>query len=346
MSDKLDIRDSQSEDEDSEVEVEPSNDPLQPIQGQIIPDDHPEVIDADADLVRDLPDDTDVIELIHSKIRTMEDLELERFKSLKSLVLRQNLLDSISEIKNASDDLEEFDVYDNRIKHISSHVNDKVNLTTLDLSFNKIRNIKNIDKLVKLTNLYFVQNKIEEIKNLETLTKLTNLELGGNRISKIENLDTLVDLTQLWLGKNRIHKFENLNALTNLKILSIQSNRITKIEGLENLVNLEELYVSHNGIEKIEGLEKNIKLNTLDLTSNRIQRIGDLSHLKELTDLWISYNKIDSFEDVENGLKDLKDLDTVYFEGNPLQLNNPTAYRRKLIMFLPQINKIDATYVR
>lgn len=338
---------SHSEAEDTEPELENQDgQPTSGIQGQIIPDETPGQIDADVDLANEYPDDSEYIELVHLKIRSMEDLNLGRFKNLKSLVLRQNLLDSISEVKYLNREVEELDFYDNRIKHISSHLNELIGLVNLDLSFNKIKNIKNIENLKNLKNLYFVQNKISEIVNLENFTKLVNLELGGNRISKIENLDTLVSLEQIWLGKNKISKFENLNKLQNLKIISIQSNRLTKIEGLENLVNLEELYLSHNGISKIEGLEANLKLNTLDITSNRITKLENLSHLKELTDLWASSNKISSFEEVEKELKDLKDLDTVYFEGNPLQLQNPTAYRRKLIMFLPQVNKIDATYVR
>lgn len=78
----------------------------------------------------------------------------------------------------------------------------------LDLSFNKIKHIKNIDKLTQLENLYFVSNKISKIENLDTLVNVTNLELGANRIRVIENLDSLVNLTQLWLGKNKITKLQ------------------------------------------------------------------------------------------------------------------------------------------
>lgn len=340
------VSNSEAEDTEPEDIEQELQQPTSGIQGQIIPDDHPEQIDADTDLADEYPDDSEYIELVHLKIRSLEDLDLGRFKQLKSLVLRQNLLDSISEVKYLNKDIEELDFYDNRIKHISSHVNELTKLQNLDLSFNKIRNIKNIEDLVNLKNLYFVQNKISEIVNLEKFDKLVNLELGGNRISKIENLDTLVSLEQIWLGKNKISRLENLNKLHNLKILSIQSNRLTKLEGLEELVNLEELYLSHNAISKIEGLENNLKLNTLDITSNRITELEKLSHLKNLTDLWASSNLLTSFDQVEKELKDLKDLDTVYFEGNPLQLQNPTSYRRKLIMFLPQVQKIDATYVR
>lgn len=317
--------------------------------GTVIPDMHPEQIDADADLAAEYADDTDYLELIHLKISSLDDLNLSRFHKLEVLCLRQNLLVLMSSVGSLPEEtMEEIDFYDNRINHISSQLNKFKKLKGLDLSFNLIKNIKNIDKLVNLEQLYFVQNKIKEIKNLESLQKLKNLELGGNRIEKIsDTLCQLPSIEQLWLGKNKIARFENLDNLVNLRVLSIQSNRLTKLEGLDKLVNLEELYVSHNGIEKIEGLENNHKLKVLDVTLNRLIKLEGLAHLKLLTDFWCSYNKISSYEEVNQELGKLPELDTVYFEGNPLQLTNPTAYRRKLRLNLgPSLTKIDATYVK
>ncbi|KAK8443122.1 protein phosphatase regulatory subunit Sds22 [Candidozyma auris] len=317
--------------------------------GTVLPDPHPQSIENDADLAAEYPSDSEYLDLIHLKITSLEDLNLSRFKKLESLCLRQNLITSIGAVADLPvETMEELDFYDNRINHISSKVNQLVNLKNLDFSFNNIKNIKNIDKLVNLENLYFVQNKIREIKGIETLQKLRNLELGGNKIEEInEVLLKLPSIEQLWLGKNRIAKFQNLDNLVNLRVLSIQSNRITKLEGLDKLVNLEELYVSHNGIEKIENLDKNTNLTVLDVTSNRIEKLENLSHLKKLTDFWCSYNKISSFEEVHKELGGLPELDTVYFEGNPLHTSNPTAYRRKLRLNLgSSITKIDATYVK
>lgn len=341
---------SHTEDElvDGEDEDEEDNGAVE-YPGTVIPDLNPDQIEADIDLTKDYDDDVEYIDLIHLKIGSLEDLNLSRFQKLESLCLRQNLITSMSAVGDLPvDTMEEIDFYDNRINHISSQINKFVKLKNLDLSFNKIKNIKNIENLVELENLYFVQNKIKEIKNLETLTKLKNLELGGNKIEEIsDTMNSLVSIEQLWLGKNRIPRFQNLGNLVNLRVLSIQSNRITKIEGLENLVNLEELYLSHNGISKIENLENNTKLSVLDITSNRISKLENLSHLTSLTDFWCSYNQISSFEEIHDQLGKLPELDTVYFEGNPVQTSNPTAYRRKLRLNLgPSLAKIDATYVR
>ena len=52
----------------------------------------------------------------------------------------------------------------------------------LDLSFNNLLCIENLDSLVKLEKLFLIQNKISAIGNLSTLTSLTMLELGSNRV--------------------------------------------------------------------------------------------------------------------------------------------------------------------
>ena len=61
----------------------------------------------------------------------------------------------------------------------------------LDLSFNNLLRIENLESLVKLEKLFFIQNKISAIGNLSTLTCLTMLELGSNRI-RVSWADALI----------------------------------------------------------------------------------------------------------------------------------------------------------
>ncbi|XP_068023549.1 protein phosphatase 1 regulatory subunit 7-like [Melanerpes formicivorus] len=122
-----------------------------------------------------------------------------------------------------------------------------------------------------------------------------------------------------------------------------RNNRLTKIEGLQSLVNLRELYLSHNGIEVIEGLENNNKLTMLDIASNRIKRIENISHLTELQEFWMNDNLVESWSDLDE-LKGAKNLETVYLERNPLQKD--PQHRRKIMLALPTVRQIDATFVR
>ena len=46
---------------------------------------------------------------------------------------------------------------------------------------------------------------------------------------------------------------------------------------------------------------------------------------------------------MEAELGGIEGLETVYFEGNPLQLSGPALYRNKVRLALPQIKQIDAS---
>merc|ERR1711939_698971 len=297
-----------------------------------------EQIEADEDLLDDYPLDSEDIDLIHCRISSIPALKLERFTKVKRICLRQNAITSISLPEHLGETLEELDLYDNLISHIKGMEALK-NLTSLDLS---------VKHLHKLTHLFFVQNRISKIENLEGLENLTMIELGANRIREIENLEPLKQLQELWLGKNKITEIKNLSPLTNLRLLDIKSNRLTSISGLENLTNLEELYVSHNGITEItpSALANNTKLRVLDISSNQISHLENIGHLKGLEELWASSNKLADFREVERELADKENLETVYFEMNPLQLTGPAVYRNKVRLALPQVKQIDASFVK
>jgi Leucine-rich repeat (LRR) protein len=111
--------------------------------------------------------------------------------------------------------LVKLDLYDNLIHRIQN-LETLDNLTSLDLSYNKIKHIKGVKHLKKLRELYFAQNSISRIEELDGLVNLISLELGANRIrvtsfleaklivKEITGLETLTSLQELFLGKNKI----------------------------------------------------------------------------------------------------------------------------------------------
>ncbi|KAI5304854.1 hypothetical protein KEM56_005812 [Ascosphaera pollenicola] len=304
-----------------------------------------EEIEADEDLLADEDSDVEDIDLVHSRVASIPALQLGRFRNLERLGLRQNEIQQIVFPDDIAERLKELDLYDNRIGHLRG-LDKMTNLTSLDLSFNNIKHIKNVSHLHKLKEIYFVQNLIRRIEGLEGLKELRNLELAANKIREIENLDELQALEELWLGRNKITEIKNISPLKNLKILSMPSNRLTKISGLEGLTNLEELYISHNAITKISGLDTNINLRVLDITANKIEHLENVGHLEHIEEFWASDNQFASFEEIDRELRDKKELKTVYFEGNPLQTRQSVLYRNKVRLAVPQIRQIDAAYVR
>lgn len=149
------------------------------------------------------------------------------------------------------------------------------------------------------------------------------------------------------MGKNKIASIPDLSFLGNLRILSIQSNRLTSLGELASLSgSLEELYVSHNGLETLDGIQTLSRLRVLDITANRISKLEHLNDKTELEEFWASDNELADFGQIERQLGRLAKLETVYFEGNPLQRTAGANYQRKVRLALPQVRQIDATYTR
>ncbi|WQF87345.1 Putative U2A'/phosphoprotein 32 family A [Colletotrichum destructivum] len=320
-----------------EVLSDPESDDENVIPGEELP--------ADEDLLDGEDPETDELIVSHARVSSITALRLERFQKVVRLCLRQNSIQSIDGLSPLASTLEDLDFYDNLISHIRG-LDDLVNLTSLDLSFNKIKHIKRVNHLTKLKEIFLVANKISTIENLEGLDKLTSLELGSNRIRVLQNLDSLKNLEELWVAKNKITELTGLGGLSNLRILSIQSNRIRDLAPLADVPSLEELYISHNALTSLAGIERNEKLRVVDISNNAVASIKGLGPLKNLEELWASYNQIADFNEVEKELRDKEHLTTVYFEGNPLQLRGPAVYRNKVRLALPQLSQIDATYVK
>jgi len=57
-----------------------------------------------------------------------------------------------------------------------------IHYSVLDLSFNRLTKIENLEALVNLQKLFLIHNKLTKIENIAHLTGLEMLELGSNRI--------------------------------------------------------------------------------------------------------------------------------------------------------------------
>lgn len=68
-----------------------------------------------------------------------------------------------------------------------------------------------------------------------------------------------------------------------------------------------------------------------------------LTHRSPLISTQMNDNQIDNWSDLDE-LKNAKSLETVYLERNPLQKD--PQYRRKIMLALPSVRQIDATFIR
>lgn len=111
------------------------------------------------------------------------------------------------------------------------------------------------------------------------------------------SLTNLKACVKISLSSNTIEKFANLNGLTNLKILCLARNNIKNLNGLDSIgQTLEQLWISYNNIEKMKGIHVLKELKVLVMSNNNVKD-------------WGEFNK----------LADLKKLEELVFNGNPLE---------------------------
>lgn len=193
------------------------------------------------------------------------------------------------------------------LSEIPIEINNLAHLNELDLSFNQLTEIKNLENLTELIVLNLGHNQLKEIKNLEKLIKINSLGLSRNQIAELNGLENLNLLIELDLSHNLISKIKGLENLNQLKRLYLSNNQLNEINGLDKLSRLTRLYLENNQIKKINGLEKLINLDSLFLNENQLVEIKGLKFLENLTFLFLNYNQITEIKDLEY-LKKLKVL--------------------------------------
>jgi len=94
------------------------------------------------------------------------------------------------------------------------------NLKELNINFNQITKIENIDKIESLEKVWFCENKIEKIENLPKNIK--NLWIASNLINSLdESITQYEKLEEINLANNFIIEFEDIDKLASLKELKI-----------------------------------------------------------------------------------------------------------------------------
>jgi hypothetical protein len=234
------------------------------------------------------------------KVQLKKSSLIDSTELLKTLVINYRYISNIKDIIGLENlfDLQALNLSDNRITEIKG-LDTLSNLKVLKLHHNNITEIKGLENLFNLQELYLSYNKITEIKGLNTLSNLKVLELHSNNITEIKGLENFFNLQELHLSYNKITEIKGLNALSNLKVLKLHSNNITEIKGLEDLSKLQELHLSYNKITEIKGLDTLSNLKILSLYNNYITEIKGLEKSSNLQKLYLSNNEISEIKGLE-----------------------------------------------
>ena len=203
--------------------------------------------------------------------------------------------DNMSSIKNLGNKLDYLVLNNCKITEISGLEN-KTNLTILNLVNNKIQKIQGLENLKQLKELDLSGNQIKDITPLavnSALTKLNlrgNVEIDSNRNNYTgEKLEALNKIGEILDRNGSIYlDVDKLGLFTNYKSLNLSKQNRTDLKTLEGFTQLTDLNLYGNKItlkdkESQEILKSMKHLKNLDLSGNEVVDATAINTLEELT---------------------------------------------------------------
>ncbi|XP_069793324.1 nischarin isoform X4 [Narcine bancroftii] len=129
-------------------------------------------------------------------------------------------------------------------------------LTTLDMSHNRISNIDESVRLIpKVEFLDLSYNEITTMENLQHLYNLIHLDLSFNMLTLLQGVHTkLGNIKTLNLSGNQLESLSGLNKLYSLVNLDLSNNKVSQIEEIKNIGTLpclEKVFLNNNPLSII-----------------------------------------------------------------------------------------------
>lgn len=105
-----------------------------------------------------------------------------------------------------------------------------VNLTYLNLSFNRISEVNSISRLINLKLLDISHNKIFDLNPIKNMLSLKILRFESNLIESLKPISFLVNLKQLFLGDNNViwEELVYIENLNNLEMINLGKNPLNQ----------------------------------------------------------------------------------------------------------------------
>ena len=188
-----------------------------------------------------------------------------------------------------------------------------VNLISLDLSENTIRNISALSACTGLQILDLHSNALIELDALSGLTRLSQLDISYNTIASTAKLSSLTELKQLNLSHNAITDISPIGNLTALQSLSLGYNQLSDISPLAACTGLTQLDISNNTIADLSALTALTDLSVLDFNHNQVAVLPAWDSSYKLVSIDGSHNLLTSLEP----LRGMGQLNKVFVDYNP-----------------------------
>ena len=199
----------------------------------------------------------------------------------------------------------------------------------------KNKNLEEISCILEYKNVKELDlrwNKISDLKPLEKLEKLEVLKINFNQIEDITPLLNLKNLKELWLHNNNIKDIRGIGRLSKLNHLDVSFNPLKYgIEEIEKLRSLKRLEVREVPKEIVDYIYENYsKFTMLDKIFIENRRAENLKKRENKT----KYPKFSAFEDKINDFEIAKIIKTISLSEIPKEKLPKEVYKL--------VNKYDA----
>lgn len=223
------------------------------------------------------------VNLSSCRLVTLPDDLFQFIPNINSIILDRNQLLAMPSSINTACWLEHLSIAANR-------------LTSIDLKFSKLLNLKRLD--VHGNNLKWLP------VDIWNAPALTSLNLSSNFLTELpdppptfEALPLVMSLAELYVSDNRLasESLYNISSLVRLSVLNLSLNGIVDLEeNLNGMTRLVELYLSDNELTRLpDDIDKFTNLKVLHLNGNRFMSLSwDLCRNSALEVLDVSGNKL------------------------------------------------------
>ena len=199
----------------------------------------------------------------------------------------------------------------------------------------KNKNLEEINCILKYRNVKELDmrwNRINDLKPLEKLEKIEILKINFNQIEDITPLLNLKNLKELWIHNNNVKDIRGISKLYKLNHLDISFNPLKYgIEEIEKLRNLRRFEVREVPKEIVDYIYENYsKFTMLDKIFVENRRAENLKKRENKT----KYPKFSAFEDKINDFEIAKIIKTISLSEIPKEKLPKEVYKL--------VNKYDA----
>ncbi len=199
----------------------------------------------------------------------------------------------------------------------------------------KNKNLEEINCILKYRNVKELDlrwNRINDLKPLEKLEKIEILKINFNQIEDITPLLNLKNLKELWIHNNNVKDIRGISKLYKLNHLDISFNPLKYgIEEIEKLRNLKRFEVREVPKEIVDYIYENYsKFTMLDKIFIENRRAENLKKRENKT----KYPKFSAFEDKINDFEIAKIVKTISLSEIPKEKLPKEVYKL--------VNKYDA----